>query len=341
MDAQGRSSRARAHARSPSATGSTRGCATCTISGTCSPATGATSPARPRNLAFTYAQTRNRGIGAIVLAAAVAKGPKGLDLSWPRYLWRAWRRGRRARLLPAAHWEALLPLPLDEVRRRLRVSPARSGAPGRHPGRASDDALQLAPVGDVSFTTRPTSPATAARSRGPLSRGADRRRRARVGRQRRRRRLRDGLRAPGARAAPERTRRRGADARVGRPRRARVAISGQGPAPAAATIEAMRARGVALIPPDGLLAATDARRARRLVPAARALRHAPPRRRARARARARRARLPDVPVPAPDPALLSSRASATSGRAARRSTCRCARTASARRTRRSRASSTR
>ena len=41
-----------------------------------------------------------------------------------------------------------------------------------------------------------------------------------------------------------------------------------------------------------------ARRARRLVSPARALRHAPPRRRARARARARRARLPDVPVPA-------------------------------------------
>jgi len=34
------------------------------------------------------------------------------------------------------------------------------------------------------------------------------------------------------------------------------AISGQGPAPAAATLAAMRARGIELIPPDGLLAAT-------------------------------------------------------------------------------------
>jgi ubiquinone biosynthesis protein COQ4 len=70
-------------------------------------------------LSFTYAQTRNRGIGAIVLAA-IAKGPKGLG--WPRYLFRAWRRGRRSALLPAAEWETLLALPLDEVRRRLRVS---------------------------------------------------------------------------------------------------------------------------------------------------------------------------------------------------------------------------
>jgi len=94
------------------------------------------------NLAFTYAQTRNRGVGAIVLAA-VAKGPKSLDLAWPRYLWRAWRRGVRASLLPAAHYEALLPLPLAEVRRRLGVSPPEEA----HPGGilvAQDDALRTA-----------------------------------------------------------------------------------------------------------------------------------------------------------------------------------------------------
>lgn len=74
------------------------------------------------NLAFSYAQTRNRGIGAIVLAAMVV-GPRSLDLFWPRYLWRAWRRGARATLLAAAPYEELLALPLDEVRRRLAVSP--------------------------------------------------------------------------------------------------------------------------------------------------------------------------------------------------------------------------
>ncbi len=81
------------------------------------------------NLAFTYAQTRNRGIGAIVVAAAL-KGPKSLDLAWPRYLWRAWRRGARASLLPAAHYEALLPLPLSEARRRLGVAPPEQAHPG-------------------------------------------------------------------------------------------------------------------------------------------------------------------------------------------------------------------
>jgi ubiquinone biosynthesis protein COQ4 len=35
---------------------------------------------------------------------------------------RAIRRGRSAALLPAVDWEAMLPLPLDEVRRHLRVS---------------------------------------------------------------------------------------------------------------------------------------------------------------------------------------------------------------------------
>lgn len=33
------------------------------------------------------------------------------------------RRGRKAALLPAVDWEAMLPLPLDEVRRRLRIAP--------------------------------------------------------------------------------------------------------------------------------------------------------------------------------------------------------------------------
>ncbi len=81
------------------------------------------------NLAFTYGQTRSRGIGVLVLTAALL-GPKHLDLRWQRYLLRAWRRGRKAAPLPLARYEELLPLRLDVVRRRLRIQPALEAHPG-------------------------------------------------------------------------------------------------------------------------------------------------------------------------------------------------------------------
>lgn len=74
-------------------------------------------------LAFTYAQTRNRGIGLIVayglyrLWRAGARGAADMVRG-------GFGRGRGAAFLPAQDWEALLPLPLDEVRRRLHVDPA-------------------------------------------------------------------------------------------------------------------------------------------------------------------------------------------------------------------------
>ena len=68
-------------------------------------------------------------IGAIVVASLFV-GPKTLDLYWPRYLFRAWRRGRRASLLAAARYEELLALPLEDVRRRLGVAPASEAHPG-------------------------------------------------------------------------------------------------------------------------------------------------------------------------------------------------------------------
>ncbi|MDX2167348.1 MAG: Coq4 family protein [Deltaproteobacteria bacterium] len=101
------------------------------------------------NLAFTYAQVPNLGIGLIVLAGAVL-GPRDLTFYWPRYLWRAFRRGRRATLLSVAHYEALLPLPLAEVRRQLGVQPVHVAHPegilvagrGDEPRwRSGDDAL--------------------------------------------------------------------------------------------------------------------------------------------------------------------------------------------------------
>jgi ubiquinone biosynthesis protein COQ4 len=74
------------------------------------------------NLAFTLAQTRNPGIGVIVLAAGIL-GPTGDRFEWQRYLFRAWRRGRRAAWLPAVRYEELLAVPLAEVRARLGIEP--------------------------------------------------------------------------------------------------------------------------------------------------------------------------------------------------------------------------
>jgi ubiquinone biosynthesis protein COQ4 len=72
------------------------------------------------NLAFTYAQVPNLGIGLIVVAGSVL-GPLDLSFYWPRYLYRAYRRGRRAALLTAVPYERLLPLPLAEVRALLGI----------------------------------------------------------------------------------------------------------------------------------------------------------------------------------------------------------------------------
>ena len=80
------------------------------------------------NLAFTQAQIPNNGIALIVVAAAML-GPKDLSLSWPRYLYAAWRRGKQTSLLTVARYEELLALPLDEVRRRLGVPPASATHP--------------------------------------------------------------------------------------------------------------------------------------------------------------------------------------------------------------------
>jgi ubiquinone biosynthesis protein COQ4 len=84
-------------------------------------------------LAFTYAQTRNRGIGAIV-AMALWKLWRGGASDAVDLIRGGYRRGRRAALLPAADWERLLQLPLDQVRRELRIEPAPDYAQHRSDG---------------------------------------------------------------------------------------------------------------------------------------------------------------------------------------------------------------
>lgn len=77
------------------------------------------------NLAFTFGQIPLRGVALILFGIALQQAPDPHGRrAWYRYLYRAWRRGRRATWLPLARYEDLLPLPLDDVRRALAVEPA-------------------------------------------------------------------------------------------------------------------------------------------------------------------------------------------------------------------------
>ena len=80
------------------------------------------------NLAFTLAQLPTPGVALIVLAGA-GIGPKNPTFLWQRYLFRAWRRGRRAAPLTVVPYERLLARPLEEVRQMLHVPPASDAHP--------------------------------------------------------------------------------------------------------------------------------------------------------------------------------------------------------------------
>jgi len=90
-------------------------------------------------LAFTYAQTRNRGIGVIALMGAFQLWRHGMRAAVP-FIWQAFQRGRRAAFLPAADWEALLEQPLDSVRQQLGLG----DPPHYEPLLRSADAAQAA-----------------------------------------------------------------------------------------------------------------------------------------------------------------------------------------------------
>jgi ubiquinone biosynthesis protein COQ4 len=87
-------------------------------------------------LAFSYAQTRNRGVGFIV-ATAWWKARRAPEFR--RMLRDGYRRGRGSAWLPAADWEALLARPLEDVRAELRV-----GSPPRYSKHRSSGAPALA-----------------------------------------------------------------------------------------------------------------------------------------------------------------------------------------------------
>ncbi len=71
-------------------------------------------------LAFTYAQTRNRGIGVIALVGGYKTYQEMGSGVW-RAVFRGYRDGRRAAWLPAADWERLLGLPLEQARKDLNI----------------------------------------------------------------------------------------------------------------------------------------------------------------------------------------------------------------------------
>ncbi len=73
-------------------------------------------------LAFSYAQTRNPGIGFIVLVGAWKLRREGHAFA-PRFVRDGYRRGKRAAPLALADWKVLLPLPLEDARRRLGIEP--------------------------------------------------------------------------------------------------------------------------------------------------------------------------------------------------------------------------
>ena len=69
-------------------------------------------------LAFTYAQTKNRGLGVIALA-----GMYKLSTEVRTAMWQAYRAGKKAAWLPAQDWEGLLSRPLTEIRTQLNIAP--------------------------------------------------------------------------------------------------------------------------------------------------------------------------------------------------------------------------
>ena len=73
-------------------------------------------------LAFTYAQTGNKGLGLIALVGTL-KGLQRAGARVPKAVWKALQAGRHASWLPEQDWERLLLLPVDDVRRQLAIPP--------------------------------------------------------------------------------------------------------------------------------------------------------------------------------------------------------------------------
>jgi ubiquinone biosynthesis protein COQ4 len=93
------------------------------------------------NLWFSVGQFGNPGMAFIAFFGMIG-GIPGAHLEWPRYCYRAYVRGRRALPLVSEPIEEMLHLPIDEARRRLRISPTERAHPeGIRHGYRRDGAL--------------------------------------------------------------------------------------------------------------------------------------------------------------------------------------------------------
>jgi ubiquinone biosynthesis protein COQ4 len=96
-------------------------------------------------VAFTYAQTKNRGLGFLAAAAAFEMQRGRRDIPYMRAVLQGFRNGRKAAWLMPLDYEALFAMPLERARADLKISrptiyenvpvEARNGIGGEHPAR--------------------------------------------------------------------------------------------------------------------------------------------------------------------------------------------------------------
>ena len=74
------------------------------------------------NVAFSYPHTKNPGFMIIAVAGAYNYAKAFKDEPVMAAMWQGLRRGRAAKWLTGTDWEAMMPLPLTEVRKALNIT---------------------------------------------------------------------------------------------------------------------------------------------------------------------------------------------------------------------------
>ncbi len=75
-------------------------------------------------VAFSYAQTRSLGWAFIAVGAALKSRQAPERYPYARAIWEGFRRGRQAAWFAGHDYRALLPLPLEDARARMGLTPA-------------------------------------------------------------------------------------------------------------------------------------------------------------------------------------------------------------------------